>query len=456
MADNIVLNPGSGGAVTRSEDVGGAVQIPVVKLHTGAAGVDGGPATASNPLSVRGEQANFASTLNSFIGTLAASATYTGTYERLDDFVSLDLGVAGAPSVAPGTLRFEFSQDGITTDVGPVPYTLTGPNSLIVQQLRVVFPFFRVSYVNGGTALTAFRIMTYLHRVAPDVLTRFLNQTLDNNEPIKNVRAVLAAQDTLSGDFANVTSTPAENSRVCLDVAQNVPGVAGYVRGRVATSAASEVAVRNTAYTEQSSGAQRSISSTSVNDTAAGTGARTVRITYHTLTAGVVAGPFTEDVVTLALVGVNTVATNICYVESIEVITAGSGGVNAGTIQLWTGLVGTGSVFASIAAGDRKTLYAHHYVPTGKSCYVSDVVVASTLSTGNVAAFTARTQDLVTANAAERIFLDALDVQGSSGLDQAHFSTPRKIAGPARITFYVTPTAATSTVQKLVASFYEL
>ena len=456
MADNITLNPGTGGAVTRSEDVAG-IHLPVIKVHIGAAGVDGGPVTADNPLSVRPEQTNKISALNSIIGTLAASATWTGTYELIEHFVSLDLGVAGAPSVAPGTLRFEFSQDGVTTDVGPVPYTLTGPNSLIIQQLRVVYPYFRASYVNGGTALTSFRLMTFLHRTAPDVLTRFLNQTLDNNEPIKNVRGVLAALGPIAGVYDNITNTPSENSRVCLDVAPNVPGIPGFVRGQVATSATSEVAVRATTYTEQTSGAQRSVSSTSAADLAVtGTGARTVRLTYYTLTAGVVAGPFTEDVALAGVVGVNTVATNICYVESIEVLTAGSGGVNAGIIQLWTGLVGTGSVFASIAASARKTLYGHHYVPSGKTCYVTDVVISSNLSTGNVAAFGARTQDLVAANAAERIFLDALDVQGSTSANVIQYATPRRITGPTRITFYVVPTAATSTTQKLVASFYEL
>lgn len=52
MADNTVLNLGTGGDTIRTEDVGGGVKIPVSKIHVGASDVDGGPVTATNPLAV--------------------------------------------------------------------------------------------------------------------------------------------------------------------------------------------------------------------------------------------------------------------------------------------------------------------------------------------------------------------------------------------------------------------
>lgn len=51
MADNTRLNPGAGGDLFRSEDVG-PYKIAVSKIYVGSAGVDGGPVTASNPLPV--------------------------------------------------------------------------------------------------------------------------------------------------------------------------------------------------------------------------------------------------------------------------------------------------------------------------------------------------------------------------------------------------------------------
>lgn len=51
MADNTRLNPGSGGDLLRSEDIG-PYKIAVSKIYVGASGVDGGPVTAANPLPV--------------------------------------------------------------------------------------------------------------------------------------------------------------------------------------------------------------------------------------------------------------------------------------------------------------------------------------------------------------------------------------------------------------------
>lgn len=53
MANNTVLNPGSGGDTLVTEDVGSGVKIAAGKLHTGGAGADGGPVTLANPLAVQ-------------------------------------------------------------------------------------------------------------------------------------------------------------------------------------------------------------------------------------------------------------------------------------------------------------------------------------------------------------------------------------------------------------------
>lgn len=51
MANNTVLNPGAGGDTLRTDDVTTS-KIPVSKIATGAAGVDGGVVTAANPFQV--------------------------------------------------------------------------------------------------------------------------------------------------------------------------------------------------------------------------------------------------------------------------------------------------------------------------------------------------------------------------------------------------------------------
>lgn len=51
MADNITTNPGTGGAVLATDDIGG-VQFPRTKIVIGADGVNGGDVSGANPLPV--------------------------------------------------------------------------------------------------------------------------------------------------------------------------------------------------------------------------------------------------------------------------------------------------------------------------------------------------------------------------------------------------------------------
>lgn len=52
MADNVTADPGTGGAVFATEEIGG-VHFPNTKLTVGAAGVNEGPVSAANPLPVQ-------------------------------------------------------------------------------------------------------------------------------------------------------------------------------------------------------------------------------------------------------------------------------------------------------------------------------------------------------------------------------------------------------------------
>jgi hypothetical protein len=118
------------------------------------------------------------------------------------------------------------------------------------------------------------------------------------------------------------------------------------VVGYISTAALTRVPVRATTLTEQTTNAQRSVVSANANDTSAGTGARTVRIKYLDQNLN---GPYTETITLNGVTPVNTVNTNICYIESFEVLTAGSGGVNAGIISLKAATGGGGATICSIS-----------------------------------------------------------------------------------------------------------
>jgi hypothetical protein len=226
----------------------------------------------------------------------------------------------------------------------------------------------------------------------------------------------------------------------------------GRAIGQVATAAGAEAAIESTAYTEPTVGAQRSLKSSNAADTAAGTGARTVRITYYSLAAdGTVAGPFTEIVVLNGVTAVPTVALNIALIEKMEVLTAGAGGVAAGTLTLTVDNAGAGATIGTIAAGARQTLWAHHYVPTGGQCRVADLSIAG--GDAAAAAFSLRSARYLAAG----VVAPELELTGSMLANNATsppggeylYPVPPLVAGPARIRAYVTPANANAQTSRL-------
>jgi hypothetical protein len=120
------------------------------------------------------------------------------------------------------------------------------------------------------------------------------------------------------------------------------------------------------------------ISSSSTNDTSAGTGARTVTL------SGLDAN-YDEISETITLNGQTAVNSTLSYLRiyRMTVDTAGSGGENAGVIYAGTGTVTSGvpaNKYATIAIGDNQTLMALWTVPRGYTAYLSqtDVTAATT------------------------------------------------------------------------------
>lgn len=133
--------------------------------------------------------------------------------------------------------------------------------------------------------------------------------------------------------------------------------------GNLTATSTSEVLLSARAYVEQASEAQRSVQSSSAQDAAAGSGAKKVRITY--LTSAYVLK--TEDVTLNGTTKVNTIATDIRFVESFKVI---QGAAAVGSIQLMTGTTGGATEFCGIGVGTYDAFLCHHYVPAGRSGFV--------------------------------------------------------------------------------------
>lgn len=119
-------------------------------------------------------------------------------------------------------------------------------------------------------------------------------------------------------------------------------------------------------------GIQVSVESSSPNDTAAGTGARAVSMTY------IEHGTLEERSETIVLNGttaVLSVATNIRFINSITVVSVGSGLTNAGNITFTNG----GSTYGAVLTGARIQESSYRMVPAGK-VFVPHLIIASSNS----------------------------------------------------------------------------
>lgn len=192
--------------------------------------------------------------------------------------------------------------------------------------------------------------------------------------------------------------------------------------------------VMKTAYIEQSTGARRSLVSSSASDTAGGTGARNVTIVYYDNTMG---GPFNETVITSGTAAVNTVATNIRFIESMIVNNAGSFGSAIGTLSLKVSTGGAGANIGSIAAGDNQTFWAHHYIATGKMMSLTSMTLSAGASSGALFRYFFR-NPLVTDNAP--FVRESLRVANSDTLVK-QFVPNVNLTGPGRFVVQVTPDA---------------
>lgn len=266
--------------------------------------------------------------------------------------------------------------------------------------------------------------------------------------------AATAASQTTQSTKLDTINTNLTNGTAILS--PNPGLVYGMISGFVTTSTTTESAVRNTTYTEQSVNAQRSIISNNTFDGPFfGTGS--VKITYYDQTG---AGPFTETIAPNGTTAVNTVNTNICFIEKMEMV-GNSTIVNGvyGTISLWSAINGTGVVVGSFSNADGgKTDWAHHYVATGKTCKIINSAISST---GNAAGqgdlFVIKAKKISGTNIFEPRISDYLTLEGAvTTTCSRQYMAPLDVIGPARITFYVTPSSGVSITHRAAFDYVEV
>lgn len=279
----------------------------------------------------------------------------------------------------------------------------------------------------------------------------------DEDPTYANNGAVLPSQSQL------ISGSDGTNIRPLLTDAQGrliTTAVTGYnsnfTFGDTTLNAIAIAPVRRTAYTEQTSNAQRSVVSSSANDTSAGTGARQVKIIYYDNNG---TGPFFETVTLNGTTAVNTSNVNICYIEDIQVVSVGSGGANAGIVSLKAATAGGGATIGTIAVGDNQTFWSHHYIAQGKTCNITGISCSHSGTTvGSGGVFIMRAKNITPATLATAVDLqvsDSVRLYGQSSTFSRVYQSPIKVDGPARLTMYVTPETASSTIYRSAVDFFE-
>jgi hypothetical protein len=370
------------------------------------------------------------STLNSSSTNLGAGATFTGTAE---DILEIDAIFVTLLATQNCTLLLEQSSDGTNWDISDS--FSSSANITFSTTIAGCLKFFRVRVTNnGGSATTTLRLNTQ-YSTSVTAGPRKLGQA-----PMASSIPVTFASDQSTLNV-NVTATPSPS-----------PEQSGFQFGVITTAALTEVLVRKATYTEQTTNAQRSIVSSSANDSAAGTGARTVRITYYT-SAGV--GPLTEDITLNGTTAVNTVATNICYIEDLTVLTVGSGGTAAGNITLRSTTGGGGVTIKQISTGDNQDFDAVHYVADGTTCYVTGISCSHNGTTvGSGAVFRLCAKPLNVANKPLVQVSDFVRLYGQSSTFSRLYQSNIVVVGPAKLELWMAPETTSSTIYRGSFDFF--
>lgn len=314
---------------------------------------------------------------NSSSTIIAPSGTFSGAWEQND---SPDVLVS-LKTDADGTLYVEFSVDGTNADTS-LSFAVTGGTGefhTFVKGPR----YCRVRFVNGSGTQTYFRMGVYYgaFRQPNSALNNAVQQDADaitvrNIDPyimLKQGFFTGYSMDTKFGRNTNVSST-----------GEDVWNGGGTYTGQPASGNAETIEVF----------------SSDAADAAAGTGARTVRL--YGLDAN-----YAEQTADVTLNGVTpVVTTGVTWrrMNRMKVLTAGSGGANAGTITA-RHTTTTANVFAVMPIGNNQTANCAWTVPAGYNALIKRVYAAGARANGAVIAdMSLRIRDFGGVYRANRLF----------------------------------------------------
>jgi hypothetical protein len=337
---------------------------------------------------------------------LGIGETFTSEwFEGLPGFHSPDV-MASCKTDADCTMYFDFSPDGVNAD------STFPPNGFqvaagVTELHRAVKGqrHFRIRIVNGSTAQTYLRLHWTFGKYQQGNLPA--NAIVSPDADAIVVRSVMPALDMALGRFAGFEAGVKFGRNADVDAPEDIWNGGGVYTGQPES------------YTPE----LIEVFSSDANDTSAGSVARTVRI-FGLKTATSTAYE-SEDITLSGVTGVDSVST-WWRVNRVYVLTAGTGGANAGTITVRAKTT-TANVFAVMPIGFNQTTIAAYTIPAGKSLILNHIRGAITKTGGSAASatLTLRVREVGGVYRAIRVF----DLQAGAALDNPEYSSSLIPAG---------------------------
>lgn len=464
-----INNNGSGASAVNIQDGGNSITVDAVSLPLPTGAATSALQTAGNA-SLASIDAGIPSalgqtTMSASMPVVVASdqSAIPVTFTSLDLIASTSLGTLNAAAVVSTQGRgvISFAISGTWSGIISFEATVDGSNWISVYGISAPNRLNLNSTASNDNVLidcagySSVRARMSAYTSGSATVATDASVQINNFDPTHgNNNQTIPTQSQLVGGSDGTNIVPLAVDSLGRLITSSLTGFgADFSFGEVTTAATTRVLVKRTAYNEQTSNGQRSIASSSANDTAAGTGARTLQITYLDSTG---AGPFVEVLTLNGTARVNTVATNIRFVEHIQILTAGSAGVNAGIITLYTVPTSGGTAIGTIAVGNNQTFWAHHYIPASKTCNITGISCGHNGTTvGSGALFTLNAKSLTLANGVESQISDFVRLYGQTSTFARAYTSPITVLGPTRLQMYVTPETSSSTIYRGAFDFFE-
>lgn len=307
---------------------------------------------------------------NSTATPLGIGGNFPGAFEDTINHNTITVGVFADEASATDGLVIEWSADGIDV-IQDDKFTIAA-NTGKVYTFSPANRYFRVSYTNGGVAQASFNIQTILRKGGFKPSSHRLKDSVVGDDDATLQKAVITGENP-AGIFKNVKVNDEDALSITsflFEVARgNVTGIKMYsIPGRkdgLSNTALDDLTqIPGTIVVPDPGGIQLQISSSNAADTSAGTGVQTIDVHYLDTNGD----EQEENIIMNGVTPVNTVATNIDFIQWIHAAAVGTGGVAAGNISAED--TGGAVIYEYLAAGGNQSLSAKYKVPNNKTGYI--------------------------------------------------------------------------------------